>query len=318
MFRHSVASTFALFTSVVLSGLLLIAATPSPVHAAEIKLLGPASFRVLFPKLLPQFEESSGDTVTAGYAPLGVITERVIKGEAVDVAIVSGKQNEELQKQGKLLAGSRVEIAQVGFTVFVKKGAAKPDLSSADALKRALLAAKSIAVGDSARGGGASLYTISLLKRLGISEEVKVKSRLEPSGTEIADQLLSKHHVLSFKPQLRLEWRGQDDQNETEQSDHPVSLGDSVTSSTGIGFSIHTMVSEQTDPSIFGGSSQPLARSIRLQAGPAFKEMLLNSCSSHLSNSDLIRFIVLNDHEFQSFDPQWKRCAQIMYEYARS
>jgi len=51
MFRHSVASTFALFASVVLSGLLLIAATPFPVHAAEIKLLGPASFRVLFPKL---------------------------------------------------------------------------------------------------------------------------------------------------------------------------------------------------------------------------------------------------------------------------
>jgi len=126
-------------------------------------------------------------TSRPGYAPLGVITERVIKGEAVDVAIVSGKQNEELQKQGKLLAGSRVEIAQVGFTVFVKKGAAKPDLSSADALKRALLAAKSIAVGDPARGGGASLYTISLLKRLGISEEMKVKSRLEPSGTEIAE-----------------------------------------------------------------------------------------------------------------------------------
>ena len=102
------------------------------------------------------------------------------------MAIVSGKQNEELQKQGKLLAGSRVEIAQVGFTVFVKKGAAKPDLSSADALKRALLAAKSIAVGDPARGGGASLYTIGLLKRLGIMDEVKAKSRLEASGTEMA------------------------------------------------------------------------------------------------------------------------------------
>jgi molybdate transport system substrate-binding protein len=187
VFRHSVASTFALFTSVLLSGLLLIAATLAPARAAEIKLLGPASFRVLFPELLPQFEKSSGHKVTAAYAPLGVITERVIKGEDVDVAIVSGKQNEELQKQGKLVAGSRVEIAQVGFTVFVKKGAAKLDLSSADALKRALLAAKSIAVGDPARGGGASLYTIGLLKRLGISEEVKARSRLEPSGTEIAE-----------------------------------------------------------------------------------------------------------------------------------
>jgi len=187
MFRHSVVSTFAALAGVAFSGLLLIAATSSPARAAEIKLLGPASFRVLFPDLLSQFEKSSGHRVTAGYAPLGVITERVIKGEAVDVAIVSGKQNEELQKEGKLLAGSRVEIAQVGFTVFVKKGAAKPDLSSADALKRALLAAKSIAVGDPARGGGASLYTIGLLKRLGISEEVKAKSRLEPSGTEIAE-----------------------------------------------------------------------------------------------------------------------------------
>jgi molybdate transport system substrate-binding protein len=165
---------------------LLLAAVAPSAGAAEITLLGPASFRVLFPELLPQFEKLSGNKVAAGYAPLGVITDRVMKGEDVDVPIVSGKQNDELQKEGKLLPGSRVEIAQVGFTVFIKKGAARPDLSSADALKRSLLAAKSIAVGDPARGGGASLYTIGLLKRLGISEETKSKSRLEASGTEIA------------------------------------------------------------------------------------------------------------------------------------
>jgi molybdate transport system substrate-binding protein len=187
MLGHPVVSVFAAVLSAAFCSLPLLAATPSPANAAEITLLGPASFRVLFPKLLPQFEKLSGNNVTAGYAPLGVITERVIKGEAVDVPIVSGEQNEQLQKQGKLLPGSRMEIAQVGFTVFVKKGAAKPNLSSADALKRALLAAKSIAVGDPASGGGASLYTISLLKRLEISEQVKAKSRLEPSGTEIAE-----------------------------------------------------------------------------------------------------------------------------------
>jgi molybdate transport system substrate-binding protein len=187
MFKHSVMATVAALASDLFLSLVLIAAAPSLARAAEIKLLGPVSFRVLFPQLLPQFEKASGHKVTADYAPLGVITERVMKGEPIDVAIVSGAQNEELQKQGKLLAGSRVEIAQVGFTIFVKKGAAKPDLSSADALKRALLAAKSIAVGDPARGGGASLYTIELLKRLSISEEVKAKSRLQPSGTEIAE-----------------------------------------------------------------------------------------------------------------------------------
>src|SRR5258707_86331 len=54
------------------------------------------------------------------------------------------------------------------------------------------------------------------------------------------NQLMSKHRVLSFKPQLRLEWRGQDGQNETEQPDHSASLGDSVKSSTRTGFSVHT------------------------------------------------------------------------------
>jgi hypothetical protein len=53
-------------------------------------------------------------------------------------------------------------------------------------------------------------------------------------------QLMSKHRVLSFKPQLRLEWRGQDGQNETEQPDHSASLGDSITASTQIRFSVHT------------------------------------------------------------------------------
>jgi molybdate transport system substrate-binding protein len=187
MFGYSGASKVAALAGVGFSGLLLIAAASSPAPAADIKLLGPVSFRVLFPELLPEFAKSSGHKVTAAYAPLGVITDRVSKGEDVDVAIVSGKQNEELQQQGKLLPGSRVEIAQVGFTVFVRKGAPRPDLSSADALKRSLLAAKSIAVGDPARGGGASLYTIGLLKRLGISEDVKAKSRLEASGTEIAE-----------------------------------------------------------------------------------------------------------------------------------
>src|SRR5450759_1522286 len=65
---------------------------------------------------------------------------------------------------------------------------------------------------------------------------------LDPA-TQLApqhNQLMSKHRVLSFKPQLRLEWRGQDGQNETEQPDHSASLSDSVTSSTRIEFSVHT------------------------------------------------------------------------------
>ena len=187
MFRHSVASTLAAVASVAFSSLLLVAATPSPAHAAEIKLLGPVSLRALLPDLLPQFEKSSGHKVTVGYATLGAITKRLVEGEAVDVAMVSPAQNEDLQKQGKLLAGSRTEIAKVGFTVFVKKGAPKPDVGSVDALKRTLLAAKSIALGDPAAGGGAGVYTAGLMQRLGLAEEIKAKTKLVKSGTEVAE-----------------------------------------------------------------------------------------------------------------------------------
>jgi molybdate transport system substrate-binding protein len=186
MFKHSSRTTLAAVASII-STIVLTAAALSPAHSADITLLGPVSFRVLFPDLLAQFEKSSGHKVTAGYAPLGVITERVAKGEPNDVAIVSPAQHEQLQKQGKLLADSRVEVARVGFIVFVKKGAAKPDLQSPEALKRALLAAKSIALGDPARGGGAGVYAVGLMQRLGLTEEIKAKTRLLPSGTEIAE-----------------------------------------------------------------------------------------------------------------------------------
>jgi molybdate transport system substrate-binding protein len=176
MFKHSNASKFAGLASVAFSGLLLIRLIAALARAAEISLLGPASFRVLLPKLLAQFEKSSGHKGSAGYGPSVSSRERVIKGDPIDVAIVSGNQNEQLQELGKLVPESRMKMAQVGFTVFVKTGVAKPDFSSADALKRALLAAKSISIGDLARGGGASLYTIGLLKRLGISEEVRAKA----------------------------------------------------------------------------------------------------------------------------------------------
>jgi hypothetical protein len=66
----------------------------------------------------------------------------------------------------------------------------------------------------------------------------------QPAPQDI--QLMSKHHVLSFKPHLRLEWRGQDGQNETEQPDHSASLGDSITASTRTRFSVHTSLRLKT------------------------------------------------------------------------
>jgi molybdate transport system substrate-binding protein len=187
MLKHSAAATFVAVASAAFFGLLLVTATPSSAHAAELKLLGPVSLRVVLPSLLPQFEQSSGHKVAVGYDTLGAITKRLVEGEAADVAMVSPAQTEELQKQGKLLGSSRAEIARVGFAVFAKKGTSKPDVGSVDALKHALLAANSIVLGDPAAGGGAGVYTAGLMQRLGIAAEVKAKTRLVKSGTEVAE-----------------------------------------------------------------------------------------------------------------------------------
>jgi molybdate transport system substrate-binding protein len=184
MSKRFVAGTFVVAASTAFLCLLPMARLA---HAAEIKMLGPVSLRVVLPTVLPQFEQSSGHKVTVGYATLGDITKRLVDGEAVDVAMVSPQQNDELQKQGKLLPGSRAEIARVGFTVFVKKGAPKPDAGSVDALKRTLLEAKSIVLGDPAAGGGAGVYTAGLTQRLGLAEEIKSKTKLVRSGTEVAE-----------------------------------------------------------------------------------------------------------------------------------
>jgi molybdate transport system substrate-binding protein len=187
MLKHSVTATFAAVASVAFSSLLLVATAPSAASAAEIKLLGPVSLRVVLPGVLPQFEKSSGHKVSVDYATLGAITKRLVEGEIAEVAMVSPKQNEELQQQGKLLADSRAEIARVGFTVFVKEGAPKPDVGSVDALKRALLAAKSIALGDPAAGGGAGVYTAGLMQRLELAADIQARTRLVRSGTEVAE-----------------------------------------------------------------------------------------------------------------------------------
>ena len=80
------------------------------------------------------------------------------------------------------MAGSRVNIAKVGVGVFVRRGAAKPDISSADAFKRSMLVARSIAYPDPAGGGASGIYMASLLERLGIAGEMKPKTRLSPSA----------------------------------------------------------------------------------------------------------------------------------------
>src|SRR6266540_5125622 len=158
-------------------------AAGSSARAAEIKLLSASALHPAIDALIPDFEKSSGQKVTVAYGTAGAVADRVQKGEAADIVISSVPLIDQLQAQGKVVAGSRVNIAKVGVGVFVRKGAAKPDISSADAFKRSMLAARSIAYPDPAGGGASGIYVASLLERLGIAAEMKPKTKLSTLET---------------------------------------------------------------------------------------------------------------------------------------
>ena len=152
----------------------------STARAAEIKLLSASALHPAIDALIPDFEKSSGHKVTVAYGTAGAVADRVQKGDSADIVLSSVPMIDRLQAQGKIVAADRAIIAKVGVGAFMRKGAAKPDISSADAFKRAMLAARSIAYPDPAGGGASGIYVASLLERLGIAVEMKPKTKLFP------------------------------------------------------------------------------------------------------------------------------------------
>ena len=168
----------------VVSYLLLAASASGVLNAAEIKVLsGAFTVKPVMSKLIPLFERSSGHKVTIDYEPTApFIVNRIQKGEAVDVAIANQQAIADLEKQGRIAGGSPVNITENGVGVMVRKGAPKPDISSVEAFKRALLAAKSIGHGDPDRGGRTGVYVASLLDQLDIAAGIKSKITIFPPG----------------------------------------------------------------------------------------------------------------------------------------
>ena len=155
---------------------LSLIASANVAPAAEIKVLSGSAVQPVMNELIPKFEQSSGHKVRFDYGTVGGMTDRIQKGEAADVGIVSGPQIALLEKQGKIAAGSRVDLAKTGVGIFVRKGASKPDIRSVEAFKRTMLAAKSIGYNDPAAGAPVSLYLLGVFERLGIAAEMKPKT----------------------------------------------------------------------------------------------------------------------------------------------
>jgi molybdate transport system substrate-binding protein len=140
-------------------------------QADEIKVMASAAFEQAYGELVPAFERASGHKVTTIRAPSVDMMTRLKGGETVDLVIMAAPAIEELASAGKIVPGSRADLAKSGVGVAVRAGAPKPDISSADALKRALLAANAVAYST----GPSGVYLAGLFQRMGIAEALAPK-----------------------------------------------------------------------------------------------------------------------------------------------
>ncbi len=150
--------------------------------AAEIKVLTGGAFKQVLLALVADFEKRTGHKVTVDNDTVGALSKRIEGGEVFDLAVLTPAAVDNLAAKGKFIAGSRQNLARVGVGVVVKEGAPKPDVSSVDAFKKALLAAKSVAYIDPAAGGSSGIYVAGLLDKLGIAAAVNAKAKLIHGG----------------------------------------------------------------------------------------------------------------------------------------
>jgi molybdate transport system substrate-binding protein len=155
-------------------------AATATVRAAEIDAFVSTAIKAATDELLPPFERASGNTIRASYAPSGALLPRFERGEPVDIFLTDSTALDDLIRRGKVAA--RIDLARTGIGIAVRKGAAKPDVSSPDALKRALLAAR--AVGHAAPSGGSitAAHIQGVFTRLGIAAEMAPKIKLAGGG----------------------------------------------------------------------------------------------------------------------------------------
>jgi molybdate transport system substrate-binding protein len=166
---------------------LLSLGTATPVAlAAEIKVMSTVALNAALDDLKPKFESATGHKLTVVYGIITELKKRIQDGETADVMLLSRAALDDLQTQGKVASGSIVNVASSSVAIAVRAGAPKPDISTSDALKRTLLASKSIVYADPAKGGASGVYFAKVLERLGIVDQMKSKTILVP-GAQAAE-----------------------------------------------------------------------------------------------------------------------------------
>lgn len=163
--------------------------------AAEFKVLAPNAAREAVSAALALVESSAACRANVGWTGTEAITKRISEGEIVDVVINASQNIDRQSREGRLVAHTRTDFARSGIGAAVPASSAKPDIATVEALKSALVAARTVVVSS----GTSGRHMVEAFSRLGIGDQLKAKTKQPPSGAQIAEYLASGEADLGFQ-----------------------------------------------------------------------------------------------------------------------
>ncbi len=164
-------------------------------RASEVALLSVGAAKEILDELIPQFEKSSGHKVVTTWTGSANIKKLMAAGEVYDLVIVGGPMIDAFIQEGKVAPGSRTDLMKSGVGVAVQAGAPKPNIESNEALKKTLIAAKSIGYSSGPSGD----HLVALIERMGITDQIKPKLKQVPSGARIGTMIVNGDVEIGFQ-----------------------------------------------------------------------------------------------------------------------
>lgn len=180
-------------------GCMLLLTVTVVARAAEMNVLSAISMQPIMEDLGPKFERATGHKLAITFDSVGGVVKRIQGGEPADVVVNARQGIERLATDGKAAAENVTVVAHSFVGAAVRKGAPKPDISSPDALKRTLLAAKSVTYSNPAFGGVSGVQVVKVFERLGVADEIKSKTVFLPKPGPVGGLVASGEAELALQ-----------------------------------------------------------------------------------------------------------------------